>query len=99
MPLTGCRRAGIGPYEYWRAKQLADLGYVAFVADIYSQDVVQGPSMPAAQRSALTQVYNKNPTLWVSRLHAGLDEVRCADCNAMPRSLHVRATEHAMQMV
>ena len=57
----------------------------ALVADIYSQQVVQGPSMPAAQRSMLTQVYAKNPELWVSRLHAGLDEARHRRrCQAAP---------------
>lgn len=31
---TGSLPAGIGPYELWRAKLLAEMGYVGFVADV-----------------------------------------------------------------
>ena len=47
----------------------------AFVADIYSTAVQQGPSLPAANRSALTTAFGNNPALYASRMHAALDEV------------------------
>ncbi|KAK9839169.1 hypothetical protein WJX74_010891 [Apatococcus lobatus] len=64
---------GIGPYEIWRAKLFATLGYVAFVGDIFTQNIVQGPSIPVAMRSMLTQIYSRNVPLWNSRMKAALD--------------------------
>ena len=46
----------------------------AFVADIYSQQVAQGPSLPQAQRQALTKAFTANPALYVARMQAALDE-------------------------
>ena len=99
--------AGIGPYELWRAKLLATLGYTgrlpssqpsatnadkradlwlayaAFVVDVYSQNIVQGPSMPVMQRSQLSSAFQANPALFTDRIHAGLDEVHCSASAAL----------------
>ena len=48
----------------------------AFVGDIYTQNIVQGPSIPTAMRSMLTQIYSRNVPLWNSRMKAALDIVR-----------------------
>ena len=48
----------------------------AFVADIYTTAVQQGPSLPQANRSALTQQYTSNQTLFVARQLGALDTVR-----------------------
>ncbi|KAK9823494.1 hypothetical protein WJX72_003155 [[Myrmecia] bisecta] len=67
---------GIGPYEQWRAKQLAELGYVAFVADIFGADVQQGPFLPTANRSALTGYFGRNIDVFRERMSVGLDQLR-----------------------
>jgi len=46
---------GVSEYEIWRAKLLAQKGYVAFVADIYGAEVEQGPTLPFARRVQLTR--------------------------------------------
>lgn len=47
----------------------------AFVADIYTTAVPQGPSLPQANRSQLTRTYGGNQTLIVARLQGALDAV------------------------
>jgi len=59
---------GIGNYERWRAQLLASIGYAAFVADIYTTAVPQGPSLPQANRSQLSGTYSRNQTLYVARI-------------------------------
>eukprot|EP00210_Caulerpa_lentillifera_P003390 g3234.t1 len=49
---------GVSEYEIWRAKLLAQMGYVAFVADIYGATVEQGPSLTFARRVELSRTYS-----------------------------------------
>ncbi|DBA94647.1 hypothetical protein WJX77_011870 [Trebouxia sp. C0004] len=67
---------GIGPYELWRASLLAQLGYAAFVADIYGVAQVQGPALTSAQSSKLDQMYLMDPELLLSRVGAGVAEAQ-----------------------
>ncbi|CAL8466849.1 g6385 [Coccomyxa elongata] len=67
---------GISNYERFRANLLASMGYVGFVADIYSQSVQQGPSLPAANRSALMAPFRSNSSYFRPRLLAALSTVR-----------------------
>ncbi|KAK9817201.1 hypothetical protein WJX72_011005 [[Myrmecia] bisecta] len=69
---------GIGPYEEWRAKLLAQLGYVAFVADTYGSDIPQGPSMPLSQREQLFSYLVSNRADYRARMSAGLTQLRQA---------------------
>ena len=63
---------GVGDYAQNRAKQLAELGYVAFAADIYGKGV--RPS-DAAQASELAGKYKSERPLYRLRLRAGLDQL------------------------
>jgi dienelactone hydrolase len=67
---------GIGGYEMWRAKLLANLGYVAMVADVYGANITQGPSVPTSVRSALLMPLMSNPALFRSRMVAAIDTVK-----------------------
>lgn len=67
-------------YYAWDRKFSAaeeDRSAAAFVADIYTTAVQQGPSLPMANRSALTSMYSGNQTLLVARQLGALDTVRC----------------------
>nr|ART37799.1 F406 [uncultured bacterium] len=59
---------GVGPYVQQRAEELARLGYVAFVADIYGKGV--RPTSPA-QAGAEAGKYKQDRALFRSRLRAG----------------------------
>jgi dienelactone hydrolase len=67
---------GIGGYEEWRAKLLANLGYVAMVADLYGANVSQGPAMPTSVRGAFVTQLLSNPALLRSRMIAAIDTVK-----------------------
>ncbi|KAL3160801.1 hypothetical protein ABBQ38_009212 [Trebouxia sp. C0009 RCD-2024] len=67
---------GIGPYELWRANLLAQLGYAAFVADIYGVDQTQGPALNMSESGRLSGMYNMNPDLLLDRVSAGIAEVQ-----------------------
>lgn len=81
---------GIGPYELWRAKLIAQMGYTAFVTDIYGStfpdtvtqegglpdQLVQGPELPQPLRGQLSRHYSSQPELLVARLLAGVDTVK-----------------------
>jgi dienelactone hydrolase len=63
---------GVGNYAKSRARQLAELGYVAFAADIYGKG-----NLPADQKaaSAIAGKYKGDRALYRARLKAGLDQL------------------------
>lgn len=63
---------GVGDYAKSRAKQLAELGYVAFAADIYGKG-----NQPADQKAAgaLAGQYKSDRALYRARLKAGYDQL------------------------
>ncbi len=63
---------GEGTYGEGRAKQLAELGYVAFAADIYGEGV--RPANPK-EASALAGKYKDDRALYRERLKAGLAQL------------------------
>jgi dienelactone hydrolase len=64
---------GIGPYPRMRAEQLARLGYVAFVADVYGKEI-----RPADAKEAGAQAgkFKKDRPLLRGRVLAALAELR-----------------------
>ena len=64
---------GLGDYVKGRAKQVAELGYVAFCADIYGKGV-RASSMEESAKLAGT--YRSDPKLMRERITAALDEIR-----------------------
>lgn len=64
---------GLDGYEETRARMLAELGYVAFAADIYGKN-----SRPKTQQENGQQAgkYRSDPPLFRARLQAGLDELK-----------------------
>jgi len=61
---------GPDAYEFGRGRQLAQMGYVALVADVYGKGV--RPNSPDANRAEAGKYYGNNP-LFRSRLKAGID--------------------------
>ena len=63
---------GVGDYAESRATQLAEMGYVAFAADIYGKGV-----RPAGPKDAggLAGKYKSDRALYRERLKAGLDQL------------------------
>jgi dienelactone hydrolase len=79
------KRPGVLIYPQWRgpsqheqstAEQLAELGYIAFVADIYGKDV--RPTTPQAA-AAEAGKYMKDRPLMLARAQAALDAFRQSD--------------------
>ena len=64
---------GLTDYEKSRAKQLAELGYFAFAADIYGKDIRPTSSEEAGQTAGK---YYGDIELFRERLNAGLNELR-----------------------
>ena len=64
---------GPGEYTRMRARKLAELGYIAFAADIYGKGI-----RPATPQKAGAQagIYKKDPQLMRQRVQAGLDVLR-----------------------
>ena len=64
---------GLGPYVKKRAEMLAELGYVAFAADIYGKGV-----RPATQAEAgkTAGIYKNDRSLMRARAKAGLDTLK-----------------------
>jgi dienelactone hydrolase len=60
---------GIGDYVRNRVEQLAELGYVAFAADIYGKGIRPQNRQEAA---AQAQIYRTDRQLWRERTNAGL---------------------------
>ncbi len=67
---------GLTDYEKGRAKQLAELGYVAFALDMYGKDVHPTTMEEAAHQAG---IYRKDRQLMRSRAAAGLEELRKQD--------------------
>lgn len=67
---------GITDYEKQRAKQLAQLGYVAFCADIYGQGI--RPTDTKAAGAEATK-YKSNRTLFRQRVNAGLEQLKTSE--------------------
>ena len=63
---------GINPYVERRAKEIAELGYVAFCVDIYGKGI--RPATPAEAGQQAT-IYRKDPMLMRARAKAGLDAI------------------------
>src|SRR6266571_3943031 len=63
---------GVGDYAESRARQLAELGYVAFAADIYGKGV--RPADPK-EASGLAGKYKGDRALYRERLKAGLAQL------------------------
>jgi dienelactone hydrolase/peroxiredoxin len=64
---------GLGDYERRRARQLAELGYVAFAADVYGKGVRAESRKEAA---ALARTYKKDRALMRRRVRAALEAAR-----------------------
>ncbi|MDR3457363.1 MAG: dienelactone hydrolase family protein [Verrucomicrobiae bacterium] len=64
---------GLTAYEKHRAEMLAQLGYVAFCADIYGKGV---RSANVADAGAESTKYKTDRTLLRARVNAGLDELK-----------------------
>jgi dienelactone hydrolase len=64
---------GVGPYARMRAEQLARLGYVAFVADVYGKGV---RPTSAAEAGAQAGKFKKDRPLLRARMLAALAELR-----------------------
>jgi dienelactone hydrolase len=76
---------GVGDYAKSRAKQLAELGYVAFAADIYGKGV--RPADPKAA-GELAGKYKGDRALYRARLQAGLEQLK-AQKNVAPGEIAV----------
>ena len=63
---------GLTYYEKMRARQLAELGYVAFAVDIYGKDARPQSPQDAGKESGK---YSGDRKLYRERLKAGLDEL------------------------
>lgn len=64
---------GLGDYELKRAEMLAQLGYLAFCADIYGKGIRASNPQDA---SKLAGTYKSDRPLLRSRVNAGLDRLR-----------------------
>jgi len=64
---------GLTDYEKLRARQLAELGYVAFALDIYGKDIK--PATPEETRKEVGKYYGDR-NLFRERLTAGLNELK-----------------------
>jgi dienelactone hydrolase len=67
---------GIGDYVKSRCRQLAELGYVAFAADIYGKGI--RPEGPEAAGKEATK-YRSDRALMRARAQAGLDQLKSYD--------------------
>ncbi len=64
---------GVTDYERMRARQLAELGYFAFAADIYGKDVRPSSAKDAGAEAGK---YYADRNLFRERLNAGLNELK-----------------------
>lgn len=67
---------GLNDYPRTRAKQLAELGYIAMAADMYGDGKI-GADPKAAQE--LATPFYKDPTLAIKRLNAAINELKTFD--------------------
>ncbi len=63
---------GVGEYVQMRARQIAELGYVAFVADIYGKGIRPANTQEASQQAG---IYRGNRPLLRARAQAALDQL------------------------
>lgn len=68
--------SGISDYEMKRAEMLAELGYVAFVADIYGKGV---RPKTREESGATASIYRNDIPLFRSRVNAALNEIKKSD--------------------
>jgi dienelactone hydrolase len=73
---------GLTDYEKGRARQLAELGYVAFCADVYGKGQL---AKDAGEAGALAGRFKGDRALFRSRLNAALEALRAATPNVDPR--------------
>ncbi|MCA9033664.1 MAG: dienelactone hydrolase family protein [Planctomycetaceae bacterium] len=64
---------GLTDYEKGRCRQLAELGYVAFAADIYGKGIRPESMQDAAAKSG---IYKNDRKLYRRRLNLGLDQLK-----------------------
>lgn len=64
---------GLGPYAQGRAKQLAELGYIAFAVDMYGKGV---RAKNAQEAATLAGIYKSDRKLMRDRVRAALDVLR-----------------------
>eukprot|EP00549_Striatella_unipunctata_P025574 CAMPEP_0118725752 /NCGR_PEP_ID=MMETSP0800-20121206/33314_1 /TAXON_ID=210618 ORGANISM="Striatella unipunctata, Strain CCMP2910" /NCGR_SAMPLE_ID=MMETSP0800 /ASSEMBLY_ACC=CAM_ASM_000638 /LENGTH=1077 /DNA_ID=CAMNT_0006634485 /DNA_START=1 /DNA_END=3234 /DNA_ORIENTATION=+ len=65
---------GVNEYEKERATLLADLGYVAFAADIYGSDLQEG--LDFSTRIQQAGLYRGDPALFIQRIQTAIDVVK-----------------------
>lgn len=76
---------GVNDYEKERAVALAELGYVAFAADIYGADKQDLPNIP--DRIAEVTFYSTNPDVYFSRIQSAIDQVKMMDSDVFPEEI------------
>jgi dienelactone hydrolase len=64
---------GLGDYTRSRARQLAELGYVALAVDIYGKDIRPQSPQDAGKQAG---IYKRDRKLMRARILAGLDELK-----------------------
>jgi dienelactone hydrolase len=64
---------GLTDYEKGRCRQLAELGYVAFAADIYGKGIRPSAMQDAAKQAG---IYKSDRELYRRRLNLGLDQLK-----------------------
>ncbi|MEZ5358333.1 MAG: dienelactone hydrolase family protein [Candidatus Zixiibacteriota bacterium] len=64
---------GLGDYAKMRARMLAEMGYIAFAADIYGKGIRPTTNEEAAKQAT---IYRSNRPLQRSRVKAGLDVLK-----------------------
>jgi dienelactone hydrolase len=64
---------GLGDYVKTRAKMLAELGYIAFAADIYGKGIRPATPQEAGAQAA---IYKNDPKLMRDRVRSALDVLR-----------------------
>eukprot|EP00929_Paragymnodinium_shiwhaense_P010988 TRINITY_DN116155_c0_g1_i1.p1 TRINITY_DN116155_c0_g1~~TRINITY_DN116155_c0_g1_i1.p1 ORF type:complete len:620 (+),score=120.35 TRINITY_DN116155_c0_g1_i1:98-1861(+) len=67
---------GLNDYEEERSRMIAEMGYIAFAADIYS---VGTPLENMADFMAASSAHRGNVTLYMSRINAAIQEVKTYD--------------------
>lgn len=73
---------GVNDYEKERAAALAQLGYVAFAADIYGADKQFVPVV--ADRIEEVTFYSMNPDVYFSRIQSAIDQVKMLGSDVLP---------------
>ena len=67
-------RDGVNTYEKERATILAEMGYVAFAADIYGSDLQEG--LDQATKGQQATLYRSDPALFSQRIEAAMQLVK-----------------------